>query len=337
MDTETTATIDQSFDTPAVTTGDKSELPITILPELETLLPSLSSEEKAELHRSIEAEGVRDNLLVWRTVQDGQEARILIDGHNRYRITETLGRPVSELPTADIGFADMEEAKTWIIANQLMRRNMPDEQRAYFRAAMYEAIKGQRGGNRKSKAQNEPLIGAGETAAEKVAHQCNVSVSTIKRSAAFAKRVDALPLAEKIAVLAGKMKLPRAAKSTPQRVAENTAAMESPDTESGRVTERIGTDLPPRSFTVADIPAIILSTPDEVPLLVFRVLTKAQEYIESLSSVTPSEHTALVRGVTALRGVLSMLVKKTEEMTTTAPESVLESGSREVHTEGAGF
>lgn len=86
---------------------DKSELAITVLPELEALLPPLSPEEKTELSRSIEAEGVRDSLLVWRTVRDDQEVRILIDGHNRYRITESLGLSVVELPVSDIDFNDM--------------------------------------------------------------------------------------------------------------------------------------------------------------------------------------------------------------------------------------
>lgn len=296
---------------------EASGLPLTILPELEDLLPALSPEEKSALRLSVENEGVRDSLLVWRTVTDqDEEARILIDGHNRFRITESLGRDVEQLPVKDIDFADIEEAKAWIITNQLMRRNLTDAQRSHFRGLAYQASKGSRGGDRKSNGQSDhlidggekssgnicPLISDGKSTAEKLAEQFNVSPRTIRNDAAFAKRVEALPPEEKAAVLRGVKKLPKAARARP-----STPAKETPPEAPQKPSEAI--ELTPDS--VADI---VIEKPHRGLYLVFRSITRATDYFTSLESFTSKEYDGVIAGIPGLRDKLESLIKKIKEI-----------------------
>lgn len=93
---------------------------IRIEPELQTLIPPLSADEYTQLERNVVKEGIRDPLVVW-TQADGNS--VLIDGHNRFAIAES--HPGMKYETKPIVFKDMEEAKLWIINNQLGRRNLP--------------------------------------------------------------------------------------------------------------------------------------------------------------------------------------------------------------------
>ena len=69
-------------------------------------------------------DGIRDALIVWE--QDGND--ILIDGHNRFRI---VGKhPTIQFNIKRMQFADRDEARLWIIRNQLGRRNIHDLDRA---------------------------------------------------------------------------------------------------------------------------------------------------------------------------------------------------------------
>jgi len=87
--------------------------------ELRSMIPPLSEEEKLMLHESIMAEGCRDALIVWPT----EEGMVLIDGHNRYEICEEYNR---YFKTTEIEFNDIDEAKIWMIENQMSRRNISD-------------------------------------------------------------------------------------------------------------------------------------------------------------------------------------------------------------------
>src|SRR5438128_796267 len=97
-------------------------------PEIAALLPSLTSEELAELEVTLAAEGCRDRLVVWK------ETGILLDGHNRLAICEK--RKIGDV-TEEISLPDREHAIQWVIENQLARRNLTDERRAYFRGKEY--------------------------------------------------------------------------------------------------------------------------------------------------------------------------------------------------------
>jgi len=104
----------------------------TIDAEFRTLIPALSKDERAQLEASVLAEGCRDALVVWQG--------ILLDGHNRYEICTAHSLPFE---TVEIDLPDREAAITWIINNQLGRRNLTPEQASYLRGKRYiQIVKG---------------------------------------------------------------------------------------------------------------------------------------------------------------------------------------------------
>lgn len=197
---------------------------IVILPEIEKRLFPLRPEEAQALRTSIEREGVREPLVVWRQ-QDGR--LLLVDGHHRYRIAQELGLTFA---VVERQFADLEEVLDWVDRNQLGRRNLTDEQRAMLLGRMYERQKKSREQNLRQfpKAQNELSEREGSNATAKaIASTAGVSQATVRRAAEFAKAVQQLeeisPQAAK-AVLEGRTKdaltaLPKAAKEGPEVLA----------------------------------------------------------------------------------------------------------------------
>ena len=100
--------------------------------ELRDLIPPLSEEEFEQLEKNVVAEGIRDTLVVWKQ-PDGHD--MLIDGHNRFFISaHHAGIPFK---TVNMDFADMDEAKRWIILNQFGRRNLS----AYDRSVLALKLK----------------------------------------------------------------------------------------------------------------------------------------------------------------------------------------------------
>jgi hypothetical protein len=154
----------------------------TILPELQSLIPRLTPEEFAQLEANLLAEGCRDALVVW------QEEQVLLDGHNRYDISE---RHALTYGVHEVSLPDLDAAKIWIIRNQRGRRNLTPEQQSYLRGTEYHLTKGVRGGDRKSKGNFYPLI---DTASQ-LAAEHKVSERTIKNDAAFSRDIDTLAAA----------------------------------------------------------------------------------------------------------------------------------------------
>lgn len=91
---------------------------IIIDKEFQSLIPPLTVEEYEGLEKSILADGCRDALVLW--------GDILVDGHNRYEICTTHDVPFQ---TVQKDFADRDDAKLWMMRNQLARRNLNDFQR----------------------------------------------------------------------------------------------------------------------------------------------------------------------------------------------------------------
>jgi hypothetical protein len=151
-------------------------------PEIAALLPPLTQEELAELEMRILLEGCRDALVVWK------EARILLDGHHRLAICQKYK---TAYHMVELSFPDRERAIQWVIDNQLGRRNLTDERRAYFRGKEYLNKKQHHGDSARldgaPSGQNDQL---GTTTAESVAAKHGVSEKTIRRDADFAQAVD---------------------------------------------------------------------------------------------------------------------------------------------------
>ena len=92
---------------------------ITVDKEFEALIPPLAAEEFAQLEENCVRDGIRDPLIVW-PQEDGSD--ILIDGHNRFKISaKHCGLPFG---IKRMTFESREDAKIWIIQNQIGRRNL---------------------------------------------------------------------------------------------------------------------------------------------------------------------------------------------------------------------
>ena len=88
---------------------------INIDEEFRSLIPPLTEAEYKILEESVLKEGCREPLTIWNN--------IILDGHHRYKICTEHNIPFK---TQEIELSSREEAKVWIINNQLGRRNIPD-------------------------------------------------------------------------------------------------------------------------------------------------------------------------------------------------------------------
>lgn len=97
---------------------------ITVDKEFESMIPPLSSEEFAQLEENCVKDGIRDPLVVWE-LPDGD---ILVDGHNRWKISAKHAG--IRFNVVKMHFKNRDAAKEWILKNQLGRRNLPSYVRA---------------------------------------------------------------------------------------------------------------------------------------------------------------------------------------------------------------
>ena len=153
---------------------------IVVLNELKEFVVPLGREEFEQLKQNLISEGCRDPLITWeRTDRDF----VLVDGHNRYKICQELSIPFK---TKSLKFDNIDQVKFWMINNQLGRRNLNPDQMSYYRGLKYESLKKKRGGYEfvESVGQKElPTY-------TKLAEEFNVSESTIKRDAKFARGIN---------------------------------------------------------------------------------------------------------------------------------------------------
>jgi hypothetical protein len=152
---------------------------LCIDPEFLALIPPLSATERQGLEASILAEGCRDPLIVW------EEKNILVDGHNRYEICTAHGIGFQVVTHS---FPDRASVMDWMIDNQLSRRNLPPMLLRYLRGKRYLLEKQQGKRHDLTSAQIEQKL----TTDRKLAKQYQVSASTIRRDASFARDVDTL-------------------------------------------------------------------------------------------------------------------------------------------------
>jgi hypothetical protein len=200
---------------------------IIIDEEFQFLLPPLDEDSFQKLEESILKYGCRNPLVLWND--------ILIDGYNRYKILTYHG---IEFNTVDMEFDSREEAKIWIIENQIAQRNLNSIQLSYFRGLHYNMEKELRGGDRKSalaksNPQNGDLI-MGRTDI-RLAEQYNVSKNTIQRKSRLARGLTAIGEIEpevKRDILSGnqrvnKSKLESLASATPEEIKKVAAEIKA--------------------------------------------------------------------------------------------------------------
>lgn len=179
---------------------EKANLP-GINPDFETLLDEQTKESYDELKKSIQAEGIRDPIVVW------QEQNKVVDGHNRFKISKELG---IACPTVMKSFKDEAEVKEWIIRNQLGRRNLTPARFQYYIGRLYN--------EQKAEGYDEKAEAKGNTA-EKLADEFQISEKTIRRYGTQAKGIDAI---ERVR---GKLAKAKQLSNKPDYTAEEVAAV----------------------------------------------------------------------------------------------------------------
>lgn len=114
---------------------------IEIDSEFAAIAPPLSEEEREQLEQNLVAEGCRDALVVW--------DKLLVDGHNRYEICTRINIPFRVEQRA---FDSREDVVSWIVDNQLGRRNLTVVARIELANKKVDALK--------VKAENNLRLGA---------------------------------------------------------------------------------------------------------------------------------------------------------------------------------
>lgn len=89
------------------------------------LIPPLTTEERATLEKECVDYGIRDALVI--ADYAGSQGLVLIDGHNRYEISQKHNL---SFKTERLSFESRADAEAWVIRNQLGRRNIPNYVRA---------------------------------------------------------------------------------------------------------------------------------------------------------------------------------------------------------------
>lgn len=158
--------------------------------EFQSYIRPLNESERSQLTANIIKEGCREPITVWNG--------IIIDGHHRYEICTVLGIPYRVRLE---NFHSRKEVLEWIIENQTGRRNLSNEEMAYYLGKLHEdkkIIGGFKGNRYTVKSYSEgkkvPLLKTlkvtKESTADKIAKQFKVSSKTIKEDVKYAKSVD---------------------------------------------------------------------------------------------------------------------------------------------------
>jgi hypothetical protein len=154
----------------------------TIDDEIAALLPPLSPETERELEDSLLRDGCREALVVWK------EGNVLLDGHNRLAICQ---RYDISYAVKKISLPDKAAALSWVVGNQLGRRNLTQGQLAYYRGKRY-ALEHHQGKRRDLRTSANSWQKFGETMADRLGAEFGVSAGTVRNDADFANAVDTL-------------------------------------------------------------------------------------------------------------------------------------------------
>jgi hypothetical protein len=116
---------------------------LVVNPELASEMSVLTESEYSYLEQTLKNEGCRDSLVIW--------GNTLIDGHNRYKIC--VKHDIS-FNTISKDFKNLEEAREWMIRNQLSRRNLNAWEKVKLAKRLEPVLK--------EKAKKNQALGGGE-------------------------------------------------------------------------------------------------------------------------------------------------------------------------------
>lgn len=138
--------------------------------DFKELIPPLSPEEFEQLEKNILEEGIRDPLVVWNGV--------LVDGHNRYEIAKKHGL---DYETVERDFCSEDEARAWIIQNQLGRRNLSKYDRSVMALRLKEPV-AEKAEKRMLSGKTDPMQKSAQGATrDELANIAGVSHDTIRK------------------------------------------------------------------------------------------------------------------------------------------------------------
>ena len=182
-------------------TESKIKKEFIIIDELRDFISPLSKEESEGLEQDILKDGISDPLIIWETTPeavgltkpDTKTVYVLVDGHNRYRISQKYHLDFRIILR---NYTDMQEVKDSMLNKQLNRRNLTPEQISYYRGLKYNnVVKSQEG---------QPKT---VNVAFNLAEEFKVNEKTIRRDAEFAKGLNKLNPEFRQDVLMGKTKV----------------------------------------------------------------------------------------------------------------------------------
>lgn len=168
---------------------------LNIDPEFQGKIPPLTEQEFAQLEQNIlEAGRVYEPIATWKNT--------IVDGHNRYKIVTKHPEIIWE--TREMNFNDKWAAFDWMYKNQLGRRNLTAEQRAYLLGKLYEARKHVHGSEKGGYGNRYFKISDGQKVANTkkdtkhntdgvskiVADEQGVGKTTVKNAYLFSKGID---------------------------------------------------------------------------------------------------------------------------------------------------
>jgi hypothetical protein len=131
-------------------------LGLTIDPEFQNLLPSMTADELDGLEKLINKNAFTHPIIFWQL--NGE--KVIVDGHNRFDIWLNLPDDTTiQPPTLErMEFDDRLDVKIWMIENQDARRNWTSSQRKNMIGAKHNLIKMKQGapeGNQNASISNQ--------------------------------------------------------------------------------------------------------------------------------------------------------------------------------------
>lgn len=213
--------------------GEKKTLKIkdiVLIPEFQKLLV-MEADVLEKMRESMREEGFKPGheIHIWKR---GKEY-ILIDGHTRKCAWESLGNKT--IPCIIHNFADIEEAKTFAIKEQINRRNLSG-QALLDAVANFNFEKGK--GN---------VVGEKGKASEIIAKQIGVSAKTVEKTRLVLKEAspeqleaikkDEISMNQVYKQIQDKKKPKPEPKAEAEQKAEPTAEEEKPDAKAASLTE----------------------------------------------------------------------------------------------------
>ena len=156
---------------------------LSIDPEFKRWIAALTTEEYVGLRENIKQNGCTQPIDVWNG--------IIIDGHHRYKICKELNIPFQ---VHEMDFASRDDAKDYMISNQLSRRNLTNEQKMYLLGKLYNSRKNKHGTNQHTSKRDRTPQNEESTKSEQLGEQFNVGHATVERAEKYALAVDSIAL-----------------------------------------------------------------------------------------------------------------------------------------------